>query len=340
MFAMRHVDPRYFLIALLPILVFAIDAFITGHLFPQDLNIPLAILRIDQPWLEAAGRYRFVAATWFFAALVALAVAMLVHDLRRPLTNASRAAAIATMLVILVLAVSPSIQFLLDPDKPRIYGRIGIAFFETALGNGSLPNCNGPDDVWVLGPCGPIPVITLFNRVIDLINILAGLGVGALIVGMVLCLERLPTKSTKDAAKTLAANLQRMRRQLYLSGLVLTFGLLFATSWMHWPSALVVDDSRDAFLRVVKSASLYMGVYFSLLILSFYLPVALILDRQVQDLSEHAREDVGKGAAFNVTDWRAQNSLKEGVADYIRAGLALTAPILAAFAGGIAPIST
>ncbi len=335
----RRVDLRYFAIALVPVAIFWINAVITAQLFPADPGVPATILQDGRPWLEAGGRYRFLATTWFFAAFTVLALALLVRTLARPTAPATRAAAIGTVLFFAVLALTPTIRNATDPDGRRVYDRLGADLFEAALSRGTLPGCAAPDDRWLLGRCGEMPVVTLFDRVIDIINLLAGLGVGALIVGMILCLQRRDGADPETEAVVLAENLRQMRQQLYLSSLILTFGMLFATSWMHWPMQLVADSDRAAFGSLVLGSSLYMGTYFSLLILSFYLPVALVLDDRVRSLAERACRGGDGVPDSDPAKWRDARGLKESTPDHLRAGFALTAPILAAFAGGIAPLS-
>lgn len=335
----RRVKVRYFAIALVPISIFWINNVITGQLIAVDLNVPHDILQGGHHWLEAAGRYRFLAATWLFASLAVLAVALLVRDLAGPTARETRGAAIATMMVILLLAIIPIFRQFMTPDGPRVYGRLGVAVFEAALSRGTLPGCIGPDDYWILGRCGEIPVISLFNRILDIVNVLAGLGVGALIVGMILCLETRVTDGVEEEAALLAQNLRRMRQQLYLAGLVLTFGMFFATSWMYWPLPLVLDAERAAYGSVVLASALFTGIYFCLLILSFYLPVALILDGRVRRLADIVRQSAQSADPPDVDEWKAAHGLKEGVGDYLRAAVALASPIIAAFAGGISPIA-
>ena len=184
-----------------------------------------------------------------------------------------------------------------------------------------------------------LSVLSLFNRTLDIVNVFAGLGVGALIVSMILCLQTHATRDVEEEAALLAQNLRKMRQQLYLSGVVITFGMFFATSWMYWPVPLVVESEQAAYGSVVLSLALFTGIYFSLLLLSFYLPVALILDARVRRLAGLAGADAKGGKPLDIDDWRRSRGLKEGAADYMRAGFALTAPILAAFAGGISPIA-
>ena len=334
----RHVKLRYFSIVLVPISFFWLNDAIISNFIADSLEVPSDILQDGRDWLEATGRYRFLAATWFFVSLTVLAVALLVCNLARPTDRETRAAAIATLLIILSLALISTIQHITEPDGPRVYRHLGTAVFETALSRGNLPGCTEPGDRWLLGQCGDLPVIGMFNRVMDIVNGVAGLGIGALIVGMILCLETRESDTVEEGAALLAENLRQMRQQLYLSSLVLTFGMFFATSWMHWPLPMVLETERAAYSSVVLAAGLFTGTYFSLLILSFFLPVAIILDGRVRRLAEMAGGNFQEKEQLDVDKWMASQGLKGGATDYLRAGFAITAPIFAAFAGGISPV--
>lgn len=335
----RRVDPRFFAIVLVPVAIFVCNSVITKHLMPADLNVPATILEEGREWVEAAGRYRFLAATWFFGALSVLAAALMFRTLMRPTETATRVAAIVTFAFVLLLAALPTLRGFGDVDGSQVYDRLGTAVFEDVMQRGTLRGCTAPDDTWLLGRCGDAPVVTMFSSVVDIVNVFAGLAVGALVVSMILCLNNRPCKDIEERAALLAENMRLMRQQLYLSGLVLTFGMLYATSWIYWPLQLVSDSERAAYSALLLSAALYTGTYFSLLILSFYLPVGLVLDSWVKSLAEQAHREDETGQPPDIAKWRETRGLTEGAADYLRAGLALTSPILAAFAGGISPLS-
>ncbi|WP_300033864.1 hypothetical protein [uncultured Roseobacter sp.] len=334
----RQVPLRCFAIILVPVITFSTHKFIGGNLMPRDLNVPASILTEGQDWLEAAGRYRFLAATWLFGALSVLAAAMLCITLARPTTRGTRIAAIAAFLFVLTLAALPTLRGFGDVTGGQVYDRLGKEVFEGVLSRGTLKDCASPDDTWLMGPCGTAPVISMFASVVGVVNIFAGLSLGAIIVGMILCLNNRPCADIEQEAALLAENLRHMRQQLYLSGLVLSFGMLYAASWIYWPLPLVQGDARDAYSAVLLSAALYTGTYFSLLMLSFYLPVAFILDGRVKALARRAGDADMAGEPPDTQSWRSERGLKEGAADYLRAGFALTSPILAAFAGGISPL--
>ncbi len=335
----RRVRPVYFLIALLPVLVFATHGLIQSHMVAGELDIPTEILIDDHDWMEAIGRFRFLSASWFFVALALLPVAVLARDLARPMERQTRLTAIAIVAVILILAILPTIQQQMSSQSPQIYHQVGKAVFESALSKGSLPGCVDADDRWLLGACGDVPVYSLFRRVLDIVNALAGLAIGSLIVGMILCLGARETHEIEETAAELAKNLRHMRQQLYLSSLILTFGMFFAASWMYWPLELITEANKAAYSSLVTASALFTGTYFCLLMLSYFLPVAVILDGRINSLALAAGKQDGSEDSFDIGEWRSSHKLAEGTGDIIRAGFALAAPILAAFAGGISPIT-
>lgn len=335
---MLQVDPRFFAIVLVPFAVFASHSMIGDHLMPADLDVSADILQDGRNWLEAAGRYRFLAATWLFGALSVLAAVVLFRKLLQPTAQATRLAAIGTFLFVVLLATVPTLRDFGDAGGSQVYDRLGSAVFEGVMARGTLRGCARPSDIWLLGVCGETPVIAMFSSVVDVVNIFAGLALASMIVGMILCLDNRPCENIEERAALLADNLRNMRQQLYLSGIVLTFGMLYATSWIYWPLQLVSEAERAAYGELLLSAALYTGTYFSLLILSFYLPVGFILDSRVKSLAKQATHEDLTGDPPDVETWRETRGLTEGAGDYLRAGLALTSPILAAFSGGISPL--
>lgn len=334
----RRVNLSYFAIAALPICVFVLHELIQKHMIATALDVPVSILVDDRAWLEAIGRFRFIAASWFFLALAILPVAVLARTLARPMEFRTRVMAISIVLAIFLLAIVPTVQQHLNSQNPQIYHQVGKAVFETALSRGTLPGCINPDDVWLLGRCGEVPVFSLFMRVLDLVNALAGLAIGSLIVGMILCLGTRECRDIEEAAADLAKNLRQMRLQLYLSSLILTFGMLFAASWMYWPLPMISGPEKATYSSLVTASALFTGTYFCLLMLSYFLPVAVILDGRIASLAIAARQTDDVEDTFDIDGWRSSHKLADGTGDLLRAGFALAAPILAAFAGGISPI--
>ncbi|WP_108816410.1 hypothetical protein [Loktanella sp. Alg231-35] len=329
----RNVPPRYFLIGLVPAAMAIIESIITKQFLTANLPISTELLSPDNGFQETTGRFRFLGATWFFAALALLVFVMAIRDLAQPIARQTRFAAILVLVGVFALAVYPTVDYALNPDKLRNYHRLGGDLFEAALARGGLPGCASPEDRWLLGLCGEVPVISLLNRMMDVTNVFAGLGVGGLVVGMVLCLEEQPDTDLDAQAAQLERNMQRMRRQLYMSGLVLTFGMFFAISWMRWLVPMVDGADAAAYGALVSSALLFVGIYFSLLILSFYLPVALILEGRKQRLSDAAAQEESLADYKAHAAWLKMRGLQTNPIEFLKSGFALAAPILAAFAG-------
>ena len=334
-----QVDLRCFAIVLVPLVIFATHKFISEHLMPGDLTVSDDILKDGQNWLEAAGRYRFLAAAWFFGALSVLSAALLCRALMRPMSSATRTAAILTFMFVLTLAAFPTLKSFGNTGGSQVYDGLGKSIYEGVMSRGTIQGCAGPEDTWVMGVCGSAPVVNMFSGVVDLVNIFAGLALGSLIVGMILSLDRRTGETVEEEAARLADNLRHMRQQLYLSGLVLSSGMLYAASWIYWPLPLIEDSERAAYGTLLLSAALYTGTYFSLLILSFYLPVAFVLDARVKSLADRAAAENLTGEPPDTESWCSARGLTKGVGEYMRAGFALASPILAAFAGGISPVA-
>ncbi|WP_425038310.1 hypothetical protein [Primorskyibacter sp. S187A] len=333
----HHVAPRYFLIVLVTIAIFALEALISGQMMDRALDVPADLLRPGDDWLEAVGRMRFLAAFMVFGCITLLASCLLVIRLARPMASATRRCAIAVWLLVITLALIPTLTSGPQGTGALAYGKLGAPLFEAVLARGGVTGCVTAADSFLLGACGANPGVALFGGVMDIVNLLAGLSVGALVVGMILCLDARRSDTPDAAARRLAGNLRDMRHQLYLSSLVLTFGMFYATAWMNWPMPLIAEAAQGAYGSLVRASALFTGVYFTLLILSFYLPVALILNLRVRRLAEGARGQDAQPDAFDPEAWMASHSLKEGMGDHLRAGFALIAPILTAFAGGIVP---
>lgn len=329
----RFVPARYFLIAFVPIAIFAQEAVISSEFLTADLPVSADILKDEWTWLETAGRLRFLGATWFFAALALFVFVITVRDLMESTHPQTRASAFGVLVLVLVLALWPTFEHWQQPETLRNYHRLGGDLFETALGRGGLPGCVNPEDRWLLGICGEKPVIALLNRMMDVTNIFAGLGVGGLIVGMILCLEEPIKGDLEKQAAQLERNVLRMRRQLYLAGLILTIGIFFATSWMRWPLPMVDGAHLDAYSSIIGAALLFTGIYFSLLILSFYLPVALILEGRKRRLATIAADHDALSDYNARAGWLKMRGLDTDPTAFLKTGFALVAPILAAYAG-------
>ena len=332
----RHVHGAAFLIVALPVFVFVMHRWIATSLGVPKLPMTAEMVVPDAQLLEAGGRLKFLASLWFYLAIVVLAVGALIADLIGPVTMRTRLYALIALGLVLGVVGQSVAEHQANPDAWRGYHQLGEAVFETALAQGRLPSCSSPADRWMLGPCGDTPVVSLLDQMLDLVNLISALGVGAIAISAVLCLRQPALRDPAARASQLQRNRKRWQRSLYLSGLLLSSGMVLALSWMHWPLKMIVPDVSDAYREALSGVERMTGVYFSLLILSYMAPVGLILAARVEAL---AREVVpaAKGEAA-LDEWKQSNALSVGAVDVLKDTLAIVAPIITAMVGGAVSI--
>lgn len=181
---------------------------------------------------------------------------------------------------------------------------------------------------------------------IDKVNYLTGIGSASAIVGTLFCLSRVvkPANGLKarrkfeDELKEIVAAQHLLKKYLYCSGLMLTAGLALVLSWMHWPADLITNDNvKKEYLSVVSALSIYTGVFYSLLIFSYYLPVSLILTervrryKKIETYSKEQNDDPQKPTPVLERQSHLEN---------LKTVLAIVSPILAGVFGSIGTIGS
>ena len=95
--------------------------------------------------------------------------------------------------------------------------------------------------------------------------------------------------------RLLQIQINRLNTVLYLSAFLLVGGLLFLSAFLHYPAFLVEEGRQAAFQQHVGSLVLFYAVSYSLLIASFYVPVAAMLARECALLKQAPEEAEGNG---------------------------------------------
>lgn len=332
----RFVTPGHFAIPLLPVAVFLLNQMFLQSIGVPDLPVDGAIVRENVPHLEAPGRAKFLAGLWLFGLIVLVSLAALADALRRPMTTRSRVLALASLAAVVAPVAGWVAIHQSDPEAYRGYFQLGRDVYETALGQGVVTGCNLPTDRFLLGACGEAPALVILRQLLDVINLLSALGVGAVAVSMVLCLRRYPDGAPVEMQiELLRQNRAQMRKYLYLAGLMLSTGMFLALGWMHWPLPMIREDARADYELVLRGVEIWMGTFFSMLTLSFYLPVAGAMELRARRLAEEALgPEAPEGAELG---WRKERALLPDQTQMIKEGLAVAAPVLTAFAGGFSP---
>lgn len=82
-----------------------------------------------------------------------------------------------------------------------------------------------------------------------------------------------------------ALQMRRLKEVLTAASAILVAGILHMGAWLRWPAALVAEPSaQGAILGAALAITLFWGVTFTLMLVSTYLPAALILARRAQAL--------------------------------------------------------
>lgn len=281
------IAPGYLAILVAPVAVYLLLEFLLKTF--GDTTLDLATDAFAQPtrMIELTGRYKFLAAFAFFGAVSTSILLIFTLDLLARFTR--RAIALALIAILLSASVGVVLS-VLEPESLggfETYHLLDRSFFEAALSLGTTGFCaDGP-------PCLDRSALAMFQVLTDPINALTSFGAAAALTGMILSLGQprgLNEADPQARAARLTAATTVAQRYLYCAGLLLTGGITFLLAWMYWPSGLIADEvRRAAYGEMVSAVSLYIGVGYSVMILSCYLPVMLIhtlrLDRLRADLA-------------------------------------------------------
>lgn len=291
-----------FLILLAPVLLFLLNDWMVPALGVPMLDITADDLLIDgQGYLEAGGRNRYLGALMFFAVLVLIAVVMFVGELMRPLTRQTRVLAVIAFLATQLPVLNTVLGHQEDTiENWRAYHQLGTDVMAEVLSRGEVRRCQtltseDGTQVYVTDPERPLfagrvctenPGLALFRLLLDVGSFLSGIGVAALVLGMILSLSR-PPKGTSLAERAFdhGRNQRAARRFLYLAGLMLSSGMFMAMAWMHWPMPFVDVDAHPGYSDTIKATLFYSGVFYTLLIVTGFGPVMYLASRRSDQLA-------------------------------------------------------
>ncbi len=107
--------------------------------------------------------------------------------------------------------------------------------------------------------------------------ILLFLSMPAVIWAAIACLALPETGSARERHESWTTQTARLNRLLYITAGFMVAGLLFTSARLSWPGYSLHPDSLKSFAEHVSSIVLYTGVSNSILIASYYLPVAILL---------------------------------------------------------------
>lgn len=296
----------HLLIALGPIVVFVFSDQLLKRLGLPAEWMPPHFAEFDGN-KEGAARLNTLGTFFLFMASAAGALAFFLYTLRL-LDRTWRSAVLAAFLI-LSGGTGLIVQTMNTPESQEY---LGSALVCAALAHnpqtsnvdidGAVPQGQQPRvkarDQRINGKC----MARSFNQLRDLLRwekIGIVLGVASVVFGSICCLAG-PRNSSAMAAEQKLSHYEeqseRLNTYLYLSALLLVTGLLFAAAFLRWPSHALMDTARyDTHANALIS---YYGFSYSVLIASYYAPVATILSARVKALKPAASATAKLPEAF------------------------------------------
>ena len=301
------IAPRHLLILAAPIAVVAFTEFLL--LWYSDGGIARDWSIIPDPaYAELTSRYRALAAFVFFVTISAAVIAIFACDVLWRFALWAR----LKILLALILTVVAALGFsALKPEELDIfdtYQLLGGDLFHTALGAARTG----------AGGTG----FHMMKWLVEASSQVVAFSATAALAGIVLALAyRKDAETPAEHAEILREAQATAHRYLYCAGLLLTSGMIWVHAWMSWPATVLADEAdRQAFTALVDAFSLFRGTSFTLLILSVYLPVQLVLTTRLDAFRRGLPAETGIADA----DMPAPGSYT----DALKTITAIVAPIL------------
>ena len=337
-----QIAPKYLFLLLLPIVVLTASEYILGTFGDTSIIVPNVAQNELSPLVELSARYKFLSALFFFIAVAISMIAIFSFELFANHTWRSILYTLIGIFVVILVSLSFStIEPEWMPSGFESQALLGDNLFHRALEPGRLPGC--ATDGALVAMCDNRGAYFALKYLLDHANIFSSLAAAAVIAGMVLSLSNKASAGTKghsslvSEAQTLQAAQDTVQRYLYCSGILLTTGMVLVLSWMKWPSDMIGDEAtRIAHDSMLTSLSMFRGVTYTVLILSFYLPVSLLLKTRIDAFKEKAASAgepdlAAKLEGFNINRIASLDALKTI--------LAIVSPILTSAIGSFVELS-
>jgi len=331
-----QIEPHYLALLAGPTCVFLGTIFFLANYGDVDLVFPGIEPVADAGVQELIGRYKFYAALFFYGA-VSIAVAIyFAVDVTSRHTRRSLLWVGAGVGFIVLLALGFSVIVPREVEGLANWELLGRNVFEATVAQGHVTRCadgGTPPD------CRPKDAFAAMIELLGVIDFLAALGASGAILGTILTLARpverhdLSTETGRAlTVRELHGAREASKRYLYCSGLMLSSGMMVLLAWMHWPAPVIADAAvRKTYTDLVGAVSLVIGVSYSLLILSYYMPVTLTLARRIYRVEHDMRP---AGSADTAAPAAAVPALPQvGQLEGLKVMIAIISPILASAVG-------
>lgn len=124
-----------------------------------------------------------------------------------------------------------------------------------------------------------------------------------------------------------ALQMRRLKEILNAASAILVSGVLHMGAWLRWPAALIADTkAHEALLGAALAITLFWGVTFTLMLISTYLPAAILLARRAQRL---LMEHPSRQSTTDPEQWLKNHGLFLSLQDHLPQFGLMLAPLLA-----------
>ncbi len=240
---------------------------------------------------ESRYRITFLIAYFIFTMVCIGITIYFVIDMAINFTRASQMKIV--IFSVAIMSFFLGVIMLVTGDRPNLHQYIGFDLFDEMFRYAYLPACVDGSllDFWVISvvECKPDDMKDVFMIMARIITYISSFAVASAIIGVVSAIA-MPVKYDRlnDRYDALIVDARRERAFLYLyfSSAILVFGILLTASWHAWPLALFQDAVTSSTANLEKeyqalSAQIltYYGINYTLVIIAYFVPVRIILDR-------------------------------------------------------------
>ena len=136
-----------------------------------------------------------------------------------------------------------------------------------------------------------------------------------------------PADGDRPKPELYALQMKRLKEVLTAASAILVGGVLHMGAWLRWPAALIADkDAHEALLGAALAITLFWGVTFTLMLVSTYLPAALLLANRAQALLQ---ERPANQSVPEPEQWLKDHGLFLSLQDHFPQFGLMLAPLLA-----------
>jgi hypothetical protein len=224
---------------------------------------------------EGIGRTRVLASLLPFMVAATMIAAWFVREFLWLLGSRSRGRlwiAIATFGAAAIFFMAPQLRGISPADASVL----GKGFFAKAFENAQATS-GGMN--WAVDLTGETVVpVAILHVLVFVFSVFLTIGAGSAIVGTISCVAK-PPRTRPRKTRRFYHDMQRARIDgyLYASAFLLVSGLFFMEAAHRWPAAYAAD--RALFMQHVDALVLYNGILYSLVLVAYYLPAAMLMRR-------------------------------------------------------------